>query len=343
MRWICLSLVAIRQNVEGKWGVLIRAKEAMDLLGMGDEPGNDDALAVARVIDTTLQITSNRLIQLYEALGETEDLTEQVVEILRGHESRISDLEQNDIEADRLKLVDYGIFRTQSAVNEFSHQITCQIPGVFDGLDPERTFIPFSRLVELFRDTRKLRFIQPGQILKGLCSPATTLRNILEGQGDADAYKELLKNLGNFSRWKGDEMQRQFWCLQDLHLGGGLGFTVELFFLALSQPLSISSSKESDSHSALYTGTFRAITSDWSKYKDSLGTQNCLLGLAISHHREFAYHYPAYITDEFLLLLGNIFEGQIGPHIDEARDLFEPFDWDPRRFKERALRVLIAS
>ena len=47
------------------------------------------------------------------------------------------------------------------------------------------------------------------QTLKGMCSPATTLRNILNGQGDADAYKELLKNLTEFrsrSGWQGDEM-----------------------------------------------------------------------------------------------------------------------------------------
>jgi hypothetical protein len=116
-----------------------------------------------------------------------------------------------------------------------------------------------------------------------MCSPALTLRNILEGQGDADAYKELLKNLkfSPFPGWRGDEMQRQLWRLQDLRDGGGLGFTVELFFLALSQLLSTSSSKES--HSALYTGTFRAITSDWSKHKHSLGTQNLLLDILPCH------------------------------------------------------------
>jgi hypothetical protein len=119
-------------------------------------------------------------------------------------------------------------------------------------------------------------------------------------------------------------MQRQLWRLQDLRDGGGLGFTVELFFLALSQLLSTSSSKES--HSALYTGTFRAITSDWSKHKHSLGTQNLLLNIAMSHRWEFDGYYPAYIVDEFLLLLGNIFEGQTGPHIDEARQQFESFE-----------------
>jgi len=179
-----------------------------------------------------------------------------------------------------------------------------------------------------------------------MCSPSLTLRNILEGQGDPDAYKELLKNLENFlilesdlDGWQGDEMQRQVWRLQDLRDGDGLGFTVELFFLALSQLLSTSSSKES--HSALYTDTFRAIMSNWSKHKDSLGTQNLLLYIAMSRLLGFEYYYPAYIFDEFLLLLSNIFEGQTGPHIDNARHQFESFgSYDPRRFRERVLRIL---
>jgi hypothetical protein len=134
-------------------------------------------------------------------------------------------------------------------------------------------------------------------------------------------------------------MQRLLWRLQDLGGGGGLGFTVELFFLVLSQPLSTSSSRES--HSALYTGTFRAITSDWSKHKHSLGTQKLLLDIAWSRRWEFGDHYPAYVVDEFLLLLGNIFEGQTGPHIDKARQQFESFRWyGPGKFRERVLRVL---
>ena len=174
-----------------------------------------------------------------------------------------------------------------------------------------------------------------------MCSPVLALRNILEGQRNADAYKELLENLENFrffSRWRGHEMQRQLWRPQDLLDGGGLGFTVELFFLALSQLLSTSPSKKS--HSALYTGTFRAITSDWSKHKHSLGTQNLLLDIAMSRHREFDDHYPAYIVDEFLLLLGNIFEGQTGPHIDKARRQFELLPLGDSSFDERLLRVL---
>jgi hypothetical protein len=74
-----------------------------------------------------------------------------------------------------------------------------------------------------------------------MCSPALTLHNILEGQGDADVYKELLKKLEKYPYlldWRGNEMQRQLWYLQDLRDGGGLGFTVGLFFLAPDKPLS---------------------------------------------------------------------------------------------------------
>jgi hypothetical protein len=62
----------------------------------------------------------------------------------------------------------------------------------------------------------------------------------------------------------------------------------------------------------------------------------------VSRREEFEADYPAYIVDEFLLLLGNIFEGQTGPHIDEARQQFESFEpsYGPRRFRERVLRVL---
>jgi hypothetical protein len=61
----------------------------------------------------------------------------------------------------------------------------------------------------------------------------------------------------------------------------------------------------------------------------------------MSRGSEFGVHYPAYIVDEFLFLLGNIFEGQTGPHVDRARQHFDSLEfYDPRRFRERMLRVL---
>ena len=177
-----------------------------------------------------------------------------------------------------------------------------------------------------------------------MCSPATTLRNILEGQGDADSYKSLLRNLREFSfrfDWKGNEVQRQLWRMQVLRDGGGLGFTVELFFLSLDQLLSTSSSKES--HSALYMGTFRAITSDWSRYKHSLGTQNLLLYIAWSRFEHFGGRYPACIVDEFLELLGNCFEGQTRSRIDElVEQLMSQGRYYKIRIWNRVLKVIRA-
>jgi hypothetical protein len=337
MRWTCLSLVAIRPTLETDGFLHHCAREVTESFARADDTGNNDALAVSQKIDETLQKASVCLSQLFNALHNTKDLTE-VKEILRGHESQISELEQINIEANRLKFVDIGIFNMQNAIGHLSLQITSQFPGV---VHLNWALISFSHIVEQFRDPLKLQFIYPRQTLKSMCSPALTLRNILDGQGDADAYKELLKNLEIFNdvySLRGDEMQRQLWRLQDLH-NGGLGFTVELFFLALRELLSTSSSKES--HSALYTATFRAITYNWSRHKHSLGTQKLLLGIAMSCLWEFVGHYPAYIIDEFLFLLGNVFEGQRGPHIDNARQRFESLQfYGSRGFRERVLRVL---
>ena len=345
MRWTCLSLVAIRPILEDNRNVGCCVTHAMDWFGEEDKTGYADPLAGAQKIDETLWKARGCLLRLYNALYETEDLTERVIEILGGHESRISELEQISIEADdiNLKQVDYWLVETRNEINKDSHQIAYQFPGVLDHLDSDAALIPFSHFIELSsHETCKMQFMRPRQILKSMCSPTTTLRNILEGQGDADAYKELLKNLREilyWSGWQDDMMQRQLWHLQDLYLGSGFGFTVEVFFLALSQLLSTTSSKES--HSALYTGTFRAITSDWSKYKESLGTQKLLLDIALSRRREFDEVYPIYIVNEFLLLLGSIFDGQTGPHIDKARHRFGSSErTESRRFGERVLMVL---
>ena len=347
MRWTCLSLVAIRWLLEDDSHVRAHATRAMALIAEESDAGYHDALAGAQRIDRTLQRAKGCLFWLYGALHEREELKEDEFQsILNDNEFQIAELEQINIEADRLEQVDFGLFMTQNAINFYSHQITSQIPGVLDDLD--WALIPFSRFVELemFHNPRKQQFIRPGQTLKNICSPATTLRSILDGEWDYyPIANELLKNLENFrllSGWQGDEMQRQLWRLQDLHDGSGLGFAVELFFLALSQLLSTSSSEES--HSALFTGTFRAITSDWSKHKHSVGTQNILLDIAMSRREDFDVHYPAYIVDEFLLLLGRILEGQTGPHIDKAGHQFESLRWSgPRSFRDKVLAVLTVT
>jgi hypothetical protein len=349
-RWTCLSLVAIRLILEDDKYVQHWSTQAMESFAWADDTGNDDALTGVQKIDETVQKARGCLEGLYNALRNTEDLTEEVIEILRAHESQISELEQINIEADHLQKADFWVSDMQNAINRDSHLIISQFPGILDEYDDVDLHyrepigpLPLSRLVEMSDNPGKMQFLRPGQTLKSTCSPALTLRNILKGQGDADAYKELLKDLNKFHfwYWQGHEtrMQQQLWRLQDLCDGGGLGFTVELFFIGLEQLLFTYPSTES--HSVLYTGTFRAITSDWSKHNGSLGTQNLLLDIAMSRRQQIGADYPAYIVDEFLLLLGNVFEGQTGPHVDRARQHFESSKlYEPRRFRERVLRVL---
>ncbi len=339
MRWTCLSLVSIRPILEND-EARQRARHAVNWIAGEDDTGNREALARARKIDGILQNASDCLIQLYDALRKAEDLTENAKLILSDCKYEISELERLNVEADNIQVVDSWIFMTQSTIARHSHRITSQIPGILDDLD--QAPLSFSRFVELSREPQKRQFIRPERTLKSMCSPALTLRKILGGQGSADEYKELIQNLKKFRfsfKLRRDETQRLLWRLQDLADGGGLGFMVELFFLAFQQLLSKSSSKES--HSVLYTGTFRAITYDWNKHKHSLGTQKVLFDIAWSRRWEFSRYYPAYIVDEFISLLSNIFEGQTGPHIDEGVQKFESFHvfGTERKFRDRMLGV----
>ena len=339
MHWTCLSLVALRQVLEDNGTVRSCAKQTVEWFADEDDTGKKKALATALKIDETLQKASYCLNGLYYRLPATDDLTDKVKGILRGCESEIEELEKIIGDTDRLKRVDQLISWTKSTISDYSWQITYQIPGIFDDLAQELDHL--GDFVQLYRDHHKMPFVLPGEILKNMCSPAPMLRDILEGQGDAEAYNKLRKNLeevrGVYS-WQGNEIRRQLWRLQDICEGGGLGFTVELFFFALSQLLSTSSTKES--HSALYTGAFQAITSNWSRHKHSLGTQNLLLDIALSRW-EFDRCYPDYIVDEFTELLGNIFEGQTDTRIDEARQQVESFpQYVPEAFRDRVLGVI---
>ena len=335
MHWTCLSLVAIREFLSGNRDVRYFIDIAVASFSGEDDTGDDQVLKGARKIDGTLHHARERLYNLYIALPETEDLTEDEKEVIL---DEISMLEAINTEADHLEDVDHWIFATQSFL---APNIICQIPGVRDDLDP--TPVHLNRIVELSRDPRNIQFIRPRQALKSVCSLVPALHAILEGRGDADAYKEMRKSLGELhftmNRWQANEIQRQLWRLQDLRHARGFGFTVELFFLALSQLLSTSSSK--DSHSALYTGAFRAITSDWSKHKNTRGTQRLLLDIALSRGLDFQDEYPDYIVEEFLVLLGNVFEGQKGLHIDEAIQQVTSFPASiPQLFRTRLLSVL---
>jgi hypothetical protein len=212
--------------------------------------------------------------------------------------------------------------------------------------------VSFNRLKELYRDRHKFPFIFPSHNLKRIREVTRTFRNILNGQPVNVSLKDLFKNLQEMFDLSGRDnpLRRELWRLQDLSEGGGLGFTVELFFLALRQLLSTSSSK--GFHSALLIGTFQAIQPDWSKYKSPLGTQRLLLEWVVSGNGiifDTTDAYPDLIVDEFLKLLGNVLKGQQGAHINDVEKeltakLNHPFVIATRRaFYEKALGCISSA
>ena len=247
--------------------------------------------------------------------------------------------------------MDQRIYDVQSFIVATSQGITRQLPGVqFDDFDPETgpVAVQFSHLVDWSRGP-PTQFISPGQTLKNICSLGSTFRSTLEGMWDLVAHQELLENVKEFLQdptWKEILLQRQLWRLQDLRDGGGLGFTVELFFLALKQQL-LSTTSTNESHSPLYIDAFRAISSDWAKYQHSPGTQKLLLDMIMPYHGIISkFRFPTYITDEFLELLRNILKAQRGSHLEDAMqllsdpDIYPSYGHEQEAFRANVLRAI---
>ncbi|KAH8989939.1 hypothetical protein EDB86DRAFT_2831424 [Lactarius hatsudake] len=259
---------------------------------------------------------------------QTQNRTKRhVEEILRNHEQLISDLERIRIEADGMKDVDREMSRYQDAVDNVTYGLIRQLPGV--SFDEPRRSEPL-----LISDTFNMpatgsapftpQLIFPGQQLRALTRLGLKLREVLDGQV-AEGYEEVLESLKSIDqvlvslRRPNGLMRRQLWRLQDVRDGGGLGFTVELFFLSLRRLLSISSFDESNS--VFYTGTFKTITSRWEDNKKSLGTHRVLLDiicdLIIPGRGIFSdYPYPEPITTALVNMVGNMLQEYEGPGED---------------------------
>ena len=337
MRWTCLSLIVIRPILEQHMWVSKAARGAVPLLEEEKNTGDGRVLPVVQNMEEIFEKARDYLDDLSFALGQKDNLTEEEVkEILRDHEAQVSGLEQINVQADRFEEVDRKILFVQNQIDIDSQGIiTRQLPGVkFEQVNSYDEPVPFSQTIEWFSDSSNLLVILPRLTLKSFCALAPTLRGILQGPWDGDAYQEVLKNLRAYFQVPpshGNLLQQQLWRLQDLRDGGGLGFMVELFFLALRQPLSTSSSKEY--HSVLYLSTFRTITSDWRKHKHSVGTQKLLLDMVVSNRGIISsFEYPVDVTDELLVLLGNILKGETGIHIDNAVQELTPWQLEDAIF-----------
>jgi hypothetical protein len=354
-RWTCLSITATRSMLKDNPSIQQAMRYSiLELEDMPDEAVGADGRprTLAQTFDDTLGGALDCLFPICAPLfaGRYPNISEERVrEVLQILQPQMNDLRHYCLHATSMNMLDAWISVPQSSIQAATQGLIRELPGVeFDGDRPDP--LPFSIAVEMLNNLA-LQFMLPGRCAAGFSSILPRLQNILEGRdSEPGKFQELLNDLRSFQFdeaviWSDNLVQLQLWRFQDLCFAGGLGFMVEIFFIALKELLSASPSK--DSQSMLYVSTFRAITSDWREHRDSLGTQNIILHLISSGRGLISrFNYPAYITDELLVFVDNMFKGQTGPHIDKALDGLrgERKSYNgPLGFPTRALNVLLSS
>ncbi|KAH9968489.1 hypothetical protein BGW80DRAFT_1337770 [Lactifluus volemus] len=318
-RWTCISLVAIRQML--KVDLLSElAQYAVSGLACLQSPfatSDEAALASAEAIDRRLEGAWNYVEELdraFEPLDPSKPIPlPQVKEILSTHESDVSGLKDIGDENGVNDKVDWRISLLQDVMDKATHTLIRQLPGVsfneFRRTEPalvSEAFIFHS--IGTSPVLPQLVFLL--QQLRSLHTLGRKFRNIMNGShtGGHEMALRSLKSINQIPvqlRRLKDPMKRQLWRLRDLRDGCGLGYTVELFFLALRQL------KETDVY---YKQTFEDIISPWKDSKESFGTHQILLNLicdlVIQDRGIFSnYTYPEYITTRLLRLTVDILDG----------------------------------
>ena len=348
-RWTCLSLVAAR-GIAYDARILQSAYQAIVELSRfqmendGDQTTSRDAdekaLKGAQLIDCAFKCAKDICLNAIQSVFRSSEgfrTKEEVRKVLAGNQRIIPGLDLADSLADSMSPVDMHSFFLSRRIRQFYRGLIENLPGVFFEDTHATELTPPNQIFKKFVDERPTvipQFIFLRKRLQRLTSYGPKLRDVVEGRGEG-VYEEILETMPDIwdldyewglIAYAEDLMERQFWRLQDIRDGGGFGLVVELFFLTLAQLLSTASSQHS--HSSLYIGTLRAITSDWRQHKHSIGTQRVILNLvcdlAVDSVGMFSAHnYPRYITDELLILLGHMVEGQSGSHIDDALNQLE--------------------
>jgi Family of unknown function (DUF6535) len=362
-RWTCLSILAIEPTLSHHL-VKVSMEDAVSNLANVDLQGHDGtvddlALQAAARIDEDFKQALESLLKLYSVLFLGPELTEaQVRERLSTEDSRhqIAELERINGEADRMQYVDKCIYEAWRNVNGVTQKLTSQLPGIqFDDILRDAEPPSFGEALHFLSISPKPLSVLPWQHLRGLCSIFPKLRDIVESRnarehrGTLESLKSLVKATDRYNRGLIMESQLARW--QDLRDGGGLGVAVELFFITLGKVLPTSTLEVS--HHDLYIGAFKSITYEWEKCKNSHGTQKVVLDVAFDLTMRLPelvipldtdFDCPEDFKVCLLGLVGNMLEGQTGPHIDEAvdrlRDVRRDSSGERRKFAERALEVI---
>ena len=368
VHWTCLSLVAIWKKltlIGSDDGLQELARFALDGMvrfqgGHGDLPTK--LLTASRKIDNYLKNAWTPVVDLHLAfeLGSQNRTDLEIKEVLRSHEASILELERIEIEAAGVGNLDWRISFLQDAMDKTTYKLTRRLPGVlFSELRPtapimiREAFGSYSVINNISPTSPLLIF--PGQEIQSLCSLGRRLRDIIEDR-NTEMHEETLKSLASLreipaaARGLGHTMKRQLWRLMDLQNGSGLGFIIELFFLAIRQLELSSTSSSSELKKVFYTSTFKTITSSWEKSKNSVGTQRVLLDLlcdlvARSRGVFSNFSYPPDIVEMLLDLVGRMVKGHGGLllHVNDIiEELKDDTLWD--RFnhglRDRALSAI---
>src|SRR6267142_1643354 len=349
-RWTCLSLVATRKMLNSPQLQQYASGTILTLgtfCGVGNFTPFETALRNAQKIDEQFVAACDyveKLLTEFNGLPEEGRREERVEGILRLHEP---DLKKIQEEADDIKLVDERICDLQNQIDGVTYNLSRQLPGVtFDDITGPT---PLAQVFDFLANPVRSQLIYMSPRLLGLC----TLMQRRSSHGYRETIKVLkavektLPSLRSVVR-RHHLMERQLWRLQDLSIGGAFGFTLELYFLSLKKILSTFTPPPREIHITFYIGAFKAITSDWERFKDSLGTQQIILNLvcdmAVRDRGMFSnFVYPEYITKELLELLGKMVKGQTNRYIDAALNELRDVGWrlGDRSFRDSALKTIL--
>ena len=330
--WTCLSIVVIRKLLDSS-DLRDNAPAAMQPLLTFYE--TDDYLSPEMALESVRRIDEEfvaawrcveNLRATFNGLTLSDRRGGKIEETLRRDKYQ-SELEQIYEQARRMERVDEWISKFQNQIDQVTHNLIRQLPGVvFDELVGS---MPIGNVFDFLLSPIRPQFIYLSPRLQGL----STLSQKRSSMG----YVELAAVLNAMPTSIGSaverhrSMERQFWRLQDMREGGALGFALELYLLSLRRILSTITSRPRDILLSYYAGALKSITSDWKTKKKSLGTLQIILNIvcdmAVRDRGIFSnYTYPDYVTttEELLTLLGNMVEGQANPYIDDAlKELLE--------------------
>ena len=329
IRWTCLSLAATRKMLNSPQ-LQSRVECTLSKLARIHLDGSitpyEGALRSARKIDCLFAEAwdwVDRLRLELNVVGDSDRTGGRIEEVLHRYEPKLKSIRDQLVPMARLG-VDASISELQRQIDEVTHNLTRQLPGVAS--DRLTGFTPVEQVFDLFANPVRPQLICLSQLLHGLC--AVSRKRSSRGYQDTIKALQAAERIPSSLRSVVNQhhlMERQLWRLEDLRVGGAFGFTVELYFLSLRHILSTFTSPPREIHKTLYVNTFKAITSDWPEFTNSIGTLQVILNLvydiAFQDRGIFSnFEYPEYITKELLDLLGRMIEGQAGAYIDDAME-----------------------